>query len=254
MITSRDPSSWQDLQENAARILRECGFSVEVEKVVETARGRVEVDVCAEEAVDGRRYSIVCECKYWRSRVPQTVVHGFRTVVGDLGANLGLIVASSGFQAGAHPAAAHTNVRLVTWEEFQHEFERTWIKRHLQPTVAERCDPLLTYTEPLLPGWFGLLSDDQKNTFIALKRRHDEFGWLMMAFTPYVRMLQDQAFPQLPLRPRIAPVSESAEIPASVLDAVGYREFLDAALTHSDQVIAEFRALRPAKEPPSEHE
>ena len=254
VITSSNPANWRDLQEETAQILRECGFSVEVEKVTETARGSVELDVYAEETVDGRQYSIICECKHWQSRIPQSVVHGFRTVVGDIGANLGLIIASSGFQAGATPAATYTNVRLVTWKQFQAEFEQTWLKRYLQLTVSERCDPLLTYTEPLLPGWFGVLSDEQKDRFINLKRRHDRFGGLMMTFTPYVRMFDDDAsFPPLPLRPRVTPSSDEAILPDAVLDAVGYRQFLDAALTHSDHVIAEFRALRPPTEPPSEH-
>jgi len=254
MITSTNPESWRELQDETARILRECGFSVEIEKVVETARGSVELDVYAEESIDGRRYSIICECKHWRSRVPQTVVHGFRTVVGDLGANLGLIVASSGFQSGAGPAATYTNVKLVTWEEFQAEFEQTWLKRYLQPTVSDRCDPLLTYSEPLLPAWFGALSSQQKDEFLNLKRQHDEFGWLMMTFTPYVRMLHHAPFPELPLRARVAQLSDEAIIPEEVLDAVGYRQFLDAALAHSDRAVAQFRALRPRDEAPLEHE
>ena len=42
MITSRTPSSWQDLQEQSARILAECGFAVEIEKKVKLVRGQAE--------------------------------------------------------------------------------------------------------------------------------------------------------------------------------------------------------------------
>jgi restriction system protein len=139
-------------------------------------------------------------------------------------------------------------------EEFQSEFEQTWLKSYLQPTVSGRCDPLLTYSEPLLPAWFEVLPDAQKDKFLSLKRRHDEFGWLMMTFTSYMRILQDSPFPQLPLRPRVAQVMNETVIPDDVLDAVGYREFLDAALTHSDEVIARFRALRPNTESSSQYE
>jgi hypothetical protein len=45
------------------------------------------------QAVQGRRYTTLCECKYWRSAVPQAVIHGFRTVVGDIGANKGYAIA-----------------------------------------------------------------------------------------------------------------------------------------------------------------
>ena len=45
MITSRQPETWQDLQRAVAEILGECGFNVEIEKTIETARGVVEIDV-----------------------------------------------------------------------------------------------------------------------------------------------------------------------------------------------------------------
>lgn len=32
MITSREPDSWQELQDQVALVLEECGFDVEVEK------------------------------------------------------------------------------------------------------------------------------------------------------------------------------------------------------------------------------
>jgi restriction system protein len=228
---------------------------VEIENRVETVRGNVALDVYAEENIDGRRYSILCECKHWRARVPQNVVHGFRTVVNDIGANLGLIVASQGFQSGASAAATLTNVKLVTWEGFQAEFERTWLTRYLHPKVATRCDPLLTYTEPLLPAWFSRLTEEKKEKYIELKRKYDVFGMLMMTFTPYVRMLHPTAVPTLPLRSHIAQfTADETAIPANILDAVAYREFLEAALAHSDAIIAEFRSLRPDGSQPSNYE
>ena len=255
MITSSSPQSWQELQEDTARILDECGFSVEIERTVETARGNVELDVYAEEHVDGRRYTIVCECKHWRRRIPQAVVLGFRTVIGDIGANLGLVVASKGFQLGAKAAAKLTNVRLVTWTEFQADFECSWLTNYLYPTVAARCDPLLTYTEPLLPQWFVGLTPDQRARYAGLKRQYDEFGRIMIAFTPYMRMLHPTAVPKLPLRAHVATAAGSESVvPDAILDATGYREFLDAALAHSDFVVQQFRELRPLAEPPSEYE
>jgi restriction system protein len=246
MITTKEPQSWRELQEEAARILRECGFSVEVERVIPNARGNVEIDVYAEETVDGRRYVILCECKHWRSKIPQNVIHGFRTVMADVGANLGLVIASEGFQSGANEAVTFTNVKLVTWQEFQTEFEQTWLRRYLYPTVAERCDPLLTYAEPLAPAWWSELSEEDQQKYLKLKERHDVFGLLMMTFTPYLRMLWDQPAPPLPLRPRIEPtLQERQYIPDEILDALAYREFLEAAFRHSDEVIAQFRRLRP---------
>src|SRR5207248_3987303 len=116
------------LQEDVARILRECGFAAEVSKTISTPRGRVEIDVYAEENVAGRLYRIVCECKLWRARVPQTVIHSVRTVVAETGANVGYIISKSGYQRAAGAASHMTNLRLVTWKEFQSEFEPLWLE------------------------------------------------------------------------------------------------------------------------------
>lgn len=75
MITTSTPDAWKNLQSEVAQILNECGFTVEVEKKIRTARGVVEIDVYAEETIRGRKYSIACECKHWKSRVPQSVAY-----------------------------------------------------------------------------------------------------------------------------------------------------------------------------------
>lgn len=85
MITEKRPESWQQLQEWTAQILRECGWRAETEVSVKTARGKAEINVFAIETVRGREYKTLIECKNWAARVPQTVVHAFRAVIGDIG-------------------------------------------------------------------------------------------------------------------------------------------------------------------------
>jgi restriction system protein len=170
------------------------------------------------------------------------VIHAFRTVVADSGANLGYIVSSGGFQSGAFTTAELSNVRLVTWEEFQKEFTESWFEHYLLPFVAHRLAPLLTYTEPLLPRPFFDLTEAEKAHFLALKDKYDGFDWLMMTFTPYSRMFTKERLPKLSLRERLKEETTTEEhIPAAVLDAVGYRDFLDAAVAYGDVAIAEFR-------------
>jgi len=146
MISSRQPGGWQELQEDVGAVLRECGLTVEIEKRLDTARGTVQIDVYSEEVVNGRKYVILCECKHWKHSVPQNVIHGFRSVVADSGANLGYIISSAGFQSGAFSAADLTNVRLMTWSEFQEEFEATWIERHLRRFFFENLGRIIDYT------------------------------------------------------------------------------------------------------------
>ncbi len=241
MITNSVPETWQALQQQTARILEECGFDVELEKKIQTVRGEVEIDVYAEELVKGRKYRILCECKNWKRRVPQNVIHGFRTVVADIGANVGYVISLNGFQSGAFSAAELSNIELVDWVQFQTAFEETWFDEYLSPQVVKDLDPLLTYTEPLAPSWYGALPDGEKREYLNLKDLHDELGWMLMTFTPYARFGPDKPRPKLPLRERLV---DETTIPADVLDAVSYREFFEACLSHGVLAIEQFRAIR----------
>jgi restriction system protein len=243
MITSSAPERWQDLQAEVSRILAECGMRVEIEKIIPTVRGRVEIDVFAEEEIERRRSTILCECKHWRQPVPQGVIHGFRTVIGDIGAHKGYIISMRGFQAGAFSAAELTNVDLTTWDEFQVAFEPTWMKRFFAPHLTTRLDPLMTYTEPLSPKWFPELPQQEQAAFLALKKKYDGFGWLAMSLSSYNRILRHQPWPQLPLRDHVNLV-ELADAPVQILEARGYRELLESAVTYGEKAIGEFRAIR----------
>ncbi|HEX2875966.1 MAG TPA: restriction endonuclease [Polyangiaceae bacterium] len=244
MITNRTPSDWRDLQEQVAAILRECGFAAEVEKTLATVRGNTAVDVYAEETVKGRKYVILCECKHWANPVPQQTIHAFRTTVADVGANVGYVISSSGFQSGAFAASELTNVELVTWEEFQAKFEESWLE-YFSSSLTERLDPLLTYTEPLLPKWFGDLPEDEKRAFLALKERHDPMGHLVASLATHMRIFNKSPFPTLPLRSHYAAHPDFlAVLPGELLDISGYRELRSELVRLGDAAIAEFRAIR----------
>lgn len=251
MLTTRIPADWRDLQTAVANILSESGFSVEVEKVIQTVRGRAEIDVYGQEVVEGRTYTVLCECKNWAARVPQNVIHGFRSVIADAGANLGYIISTAGFQSGALTAAEMTNVRLVTWQEFQAEFEQSWITHFLQPTLNGRLDTLWRYTEPIPPyRLLDRLDESAQRAFIGLREAHQPF-WsaLFTMFSPFLRM----PIPNLPLRARLQDVGDS--VPAQVLDALGYRDLLEAALDYGEATLAQFKAVidQAQKAPNKEH-
>lgn len=244
MITRSTPDSWQALQIDVGRILKECGFNVEVEKKIQSARGAVELDVYAEEMVRGRKYAIACECKYWKSRIPQNVVHGFRTVVQEIGANIGYIVSMEGFQSGAVAAGDLTNLKLVTWQEFQDLFEESWFEEYFTKQIDERLDGLMTYAEPFLPAWFEKMSDKDQSTYFSLKEKYDLFGVIMQSLGPYSRLFRKEPIPKLPLRTRLKPDPILKTIPDHILDETAYREFLDASVSYGEAALAEFRVLR----------
>ena len=244
MITRYIPDSWQTLQTEVGRILSECGFTVEVERKVQSARGTVAIDVYAEETVRGRKYAIACECKHWKSRIPQTVVHGFRTVVQEIGANIGYIVSMEGFQSGAVAAGDLTNLKLVTWQEFQDLFEESWFEEFFTKEIHEKLKGLMTYAEPILPAWFEKMTEEDKAKYFALKEKYDLFGMVMQSFGPYCRLLQKGPIPTLPLRSRLTPDPILSTIPDYILDEVAYRELLDASIAHGETALGEFRVLR----------
>lgn len=244
MITRNAPDSWQSLQNEVGRILEECGFSVEVEKKIQSARGVVELDIYAEEIVRGRKYAIACECKHWKSRIPQTVVHGFRTVVQEIGANIGYIVSMEGFQSGAVAAGDLTNLKLVTWQEFQNVFEESWFEEFFTNKIDQKLDDLITYAEPFLPAWFEQMSDEDKAKYYSLKEKYDLFGMIMQSLGPYSRMFRKEPIPTLPLRARLKPDPILSTIPDHILDETAYRELLDASVTYGETALAEFKLLR----------
>lgn len=188
VITTREPEDWRGLQLDVATIFAECGLSVEVEKTVQLARGHAEIDVLAVETIGGRTHKIFCECKHWKSAVPQHVIHSFRTVVAEGGANVGYVITSSAFQSGAFSAAELRNLRLVTWPEFQAEFEATWLELYFHPEVTRRLELLTDYTEPLAPKAFVDLDEEGKQRFIEVRNRYVDLGQVAMFFSTYAQM------------------------------------------------------------------
>lgn len=244
VITTGAPTTWQGLQVEVARTLLECRFDVEVEKKIATVRGNVEIDVYAEETIRGRRYTILCECKYWQSAIPQHVIHGFRTVVADTGAHKGYIVSMQGFQAGSFSAADLTNIELVTWAQFQETFEASWLVNYFSPKLLAELDGLMTHAEPLLPMWFQHLSERDQELFVALKEQHTELGWLLQTLAMHWHTRGEHPFPTLPLSGSLGDKFDLQNVPEEIKSALGYREVLEAALSYGGEILKEFRAFR----------
>ncbi len=245
MITKKFPTTWKGLQEDVVALLKECGFSVESPKVIQTPRGEVEVDVYAEEIINDRKYIIVCECKYWKKRVPKTVIHSFRTVISETGANIGYVISTKGFQSGAVIASKSTNLCLLDWEEFQNSFEKTWVRKYFMPIITDKLAIVMTYAEPILPKWFYELDESKQKEFMELKKKYDIFGVaLMMVFSTYTNILSED-YPKLPLSNRL---KEGAEkyvkfIPTKILNGNSYREFLESAISFGKKIVKEFKKI-----------
>jgi restriction system protein len=249
------PTSWRGLQDRVAQILKECGVDTSTERQVKLARGKVKVDVWAHDSSSVPAQTYVVECKRWRTKIPKDVVHGFRTVVGDFGANWGAIVSSNGFQHGAYEAAKYSNVRLLDWNEFLALFEAAWFDRFFCPTVAKACVPLIEYTEPInsrISRKADALCAVRREEFMRLRECHLQLATLcqLMRFQAIggLQLLRgriDSAKPEIPLRRsvRAADVVPSESLPDSILDADTYRDLLSEILSSTAAATESFDAL-----------
>lgn len=242
MITNQIPETWRDLQIKVGAILEQCGFKTEVEKTLTSVRGKVELDIYAEEVIDGRQYSIVCECKYWRSNIPQTVIHGFRTVINDLGCNIGYIITTSDFQIGAVAAVEKTNVELLTWEKFQAIFFKSWYSNHF-------CRSLIKFTyldvEYSWVDWFDDLTPEDRSIYNELKNKLGEIDEVKSHFSYPILDKIDLNFiiPKLPLCENLYNGDYYGYFPREVLNETGYEELLWKLKTYSKPLIDDFKKL-----------
>lgn len=166
-IKITEPAHWKELQNNVAEILNECGYETLVEKTIQTVRGNVTID-CFAEKQNGHRTIIFAECKFWSKRIPQSIVHSFRTVVNDSGANSGFIISKAGFQKGAIDAVENSNITLMTYNEFLERHQMEWLNFVIARNF-EIGQELLPYTQfDFVPKELSELDENNKVEFYKI--------------------------------------------------------------------------------------
>jgi hypothetical protein len=114
---------WRAFQEDVAALFTEShGWSTRVNHPVRGSRiGVVYVDVLAvyrpprengfgprgRERDHGFPFTVIIECKFWKTPIPQEKLFALKTVVEDVGASLGILVSEVGIQRGAAAYLAH---------------------------------------------------------------------------------------------------------------------------------------------------
>jgi hypothetical protein len=258
MIEEKEPRNWQDLENRVAAILKEAGVEVSTGKHINTVRGGVNVDVWAYDSSATPSQIYLIECKQWHARVTKSVVHAFRTVVGDSGANWGAIISIRGFQKGAFEAAYCSNVRLLTWKEFQELYFTKWFERYFLPTVSSKVDPLIDYTEIFNTRIFrkaDALSASRQNKFRSLRNIYYKFGIFCLSIQALERssnlFMPINAKLFTPNTPLIKSLFQTTKIndakldgiPNSILVAKSFRNLMDAIISESNKAISEFDSV-----------
>lgn len=242
MITNVFPNTWKDLQNVVGEILKNCGFSVEIEKKVETVRGQVELDVYAEEVIDGRKYTIICECKYWKKNIPQNVIHAFRSIVLDLGCDVGYIITSSSFQKGAIIASKFTNIRLLTWPGFQNCFLESWYKNYYCVQVFICLLPLRNYLNEIFSISHEFADENYKNEYLCLSDDFRTFDKYMTNQTIYLK--HSFQIPVLPIsNDRNISDTEKTKLPICILNETSFRELLEICIEYVKSGVEKYEEL-----------
>ena len=249
MIFSSPPSNWRDLQDKVAKIFKDIGFKTEVEKDVATARGVVNIDVFAEDESQSLKLIYLCECKWWDKAVPKSVIHSFRTVVSDFGANYGLLISREGFQEGAYEAARFTNINLLDWDQFQELFEDKWFNNYMAPQVNEICSPLVAYTEPInsrVLAEAGKLDSEKQIQFRALRSKYQAIAFFALQigipiFLPELRGSK-QLMKQAVSSGLFAKLGQTG-LPDDLLEASAMIDFFNILVAHCQAGIREFDNL-----------
>jgi hypothetical protein len=118
-------ASWQDYQRQAAAFFRSLGLEATTDERIPGARGAHAVDVAVRsQARAGIRQLWIVECKFWQRRVGKVHVAALSNIVQDVGADRGIMLSESGFQAGAIRLAAHSNITLTSLADLRENAEQ----------------------------------------------------------------------------------------------------------------------------------
>lgn len=247
-IEDGEPATWDELEDRVARILTEAGLRAERGRALGTARGSVNVDVYAEDASVNPPVVTLFECKHWKRPIPQNVIHAFRSVVADSGANSGIIVSLSGFQPGAEGAVQFSNLKLVDWDGFQALFAERWFHGYMVKRALESLDPLVEYTEPInsrITKKAGLLPEAAREVLKHLREQHvvPAMTLSMVFFSGLPNVISGTDLPPLPIRPEVATLKDTRYFPDAILDATSLRGLLNAVIAYADTAVAQFDAV-----------
>lgn len=175
MIFAEEPTNWKDLENRVAYILKGVGFSVKTEHNIETARGSVNIDVYAVKNKPSPPIHCLCECKYWNKNIPQSVIHSFRSVVSDSGANVGYIISKNGFQKGALETAENTNIIMFTWDQFLNNYKEEWHRSKIKELFS-LAEPLKDYTSDfplsIITDELDNMSEERNKIFYYIVRKY----------------------------------------------------------------------------------
>lgn len=97
-----------------AGFFRSLGLSAHTDETLQGVRTTHDVDVVVRGRHVGFDFLWLVECKAWKRAVPKEKVLALRSIVDDVGADRGFIMAEGGYQSGALQSARFANLVLTS--------------------------------------------------------------------------------------------------------------------------------------------
>ncbi len=142
---------WHDYQEQAAAFFRSLGLTANTNEHLEGVRGSHDVDVVVRQATAGIKQLWIVECKKWKRSVTQLHVSALAEIAKDVGADRGILLSESGFQAGAIRIARTSNITLSSISDLEENSEDEKVelglyeRRKRIAKLKDRISALTTY-------------------------------------------------------------------------------------------------------------
>lgn len=175
------------MQDKVALLFNEMGYDAKTTRKIKLSNTETkEIDVFVFDPRASINQNILVECKLWRRRVNQEIVHAFLHVMNKAGANTGFIISKAGFQKGAKAAAKGTNINLMTWDQFQDTFKNEWYNYNV--SLCERIISDIRLIDGMYLGEDESLCTFNRTLFEAAGKFSDmldvlyEMRMLMVAF------------------------------------------------------------------------
>lgn len=232
-ILKSQPKTWQELQDIIGQLFLELGCQVELSKVVNLVRGKKEIDVFVQDQLSDNEPIILIECKYWIKKVNQEIIHSFRTVVNDFGANYGFIVSKNGFQKGSYEAVEKTNISLLTLDDIEEKYSDRWI--------VSMTNKYLPLSDQLLRYWDPYENNDAKD---GTKIDWNLQELLYKAYEPIIKISRvDNICGFQRNFPMIIPVINDEFITTSNITINDERDYFDFVELYKNKAIRHYKKL-----------
>ena len=114
-------ASWREHQAEVAEFFRSLGLEVRTDERLKGLRSTHDIDVVVRGQHVGLHQLWLVECRHWNLPVGKVNVAALAAIVRDVGADRGLLLSDTGFQAGAIQLAERSQVTLTSLEELHEQ-------------------------------------------------------------------------------------------------------------------------------------